>query len=178
MVDKKTIESFAREHGFPDFRWISGNDVRVCHWVRSKCMFGCNSFGRKAACPPNVPSVSDCRHLFREYEHILIIEIRAKVDTDHLEEWSRKINLALLPLERQAFLAGYHKAFVLFMDECRLCEECTMRREDCRNPAMARPCPEALGVDVFSTVRSAGFQIDVVAEYTRDFKKYSFLLVE
>ena len=178
MIDKLSIEALAGKHGFPDFQWISGNDVQVRHWVRFKCMFGCNSYGKRAACPPAVPSVPECRELFVEYDHILVLQIAAQVDPNDLTDWSRQKNLELLSLERAVFLAGHHKTLLLFMDECRLCDDCLPARTDCRKPALARPCPEALGMDVFSTVRSAGFTVEVLTECHQEMKKYAFLLVE
>jgi predicted metal-binding protein len=179
MLDKQAIETIARNHGFHDFRWISGSDVRVRQWVRFKCMFGCDSYGKNGCCPPAVPSVSECRELFLEYDHVLILQITGKTDDpDDRKEWSRKKNLELLPLEREAFLAGHHKALLLFMDECRLCDQCPGTREECRNPLMARPCPEALAVDVFETVRSAGFPLEVLTGYQQEMNRYAFLLVE
>lgn len=178
MVDKQSIESLARKHGFPDFRWISGKDVQVRQWVRFKCMFGCDSYGRKGCCPPAVPSVPECRELFAEYDHILILRISGKTaNPDDREEWSRKKNLELLPLERETFLAGHHKAFLLFMDECRLCDECPGVRAECRKPLMARPSAEALAVDVFSTVRGAGFPLEVLTGRDQEMNRYAFLLV-
>jgi predicted metal-binding protein len=178
-TDKRAIEEIARSHGCADFKWISGADVRVRQWVRFKCMFGCASYGKKGGCPPSVPSVSECRELFGEYEHILVLHLSAKLaHPEDRKEWSRSRNLELLPIERDAFLAGYPKAFLLFMDECRICEDCPGTREDCRNLAMSRPCPEALGVDVFSTVRSAGFRVEVLRDYDQEMNRYAFLLLE
>ncbi|UFS70954.1 DUF2284 domain-containing protein [Geomonas sp. RF6] len=177
-IDREKIEIVARNHGFSECRWIAGKDVQVRQWVRFKCMFGCSFFGKKAGCPPDVPSVSVCREMFSEYADVLILQITATVGPHELTQWSRKTNLALLPLEREVFLAGHHKALLLFVDECRLCDECPATRAECTNPAMARPCPEALGVDVFSTVRSAGFSIEVVREYGQEMRKYAFLLVD
>jgi predicted metal-binding protein len=67
---------------------------------------------------------------------------------------------------------------LLFMDECRLCDECPATRAECRNPSMARPSAEALAVDVFSTVRSAGFPLEVLTGYNQEMNRYAFLLVE
>jgi len=179
MVDKQCIESIASKHGCKDCRWISGGDVKVCQWVRFKCTFGCDSYGKKGTCPPAVPSIPECREFFSEYDHILVLRITSTLDDPNdRKEWSRKKNLALLPLEHEVFLAGHHKAFLLFMDECRLCNECPGTREGCLKPAMARPCPEALGVDVFSTVRKAGFPIEVLTGYSQEMNNYAFLLVE
>ena len=179
MVDRSAIEAMARDCGCEDVRWISGRDVQVRQWVRFKCMFGCGSYGKKGGCPPAVPSVADCREFFGEYEHILILHLTAQLDrADERNEWSRTRNLELLSLEREAFLAGHPKAFLLFMDECRVCEACPGTREACRDQARARPSPEALGVDVFSTVRSAGLTIEVLQEYDQEMNRYAFLLVE
>ncbi len=179
MLDKKTIEAIVRKHGCADFSWISGSDVQVCQWVRFKCMFGCSSYGKKGGCPPAVPSIQECRELFSEYEHILLLHIAVQLDDpEEREEWSRKMNLSLLPVEREVFLAGHRKTMLLFMDECRLCPECPGTRQECRNQGMARPSPEALGVDVFATARRAGFPIEVLSGYEQVMNRYAFLLVE
>jgi predicted metal-binding protein len=179
VIDRERIEQTARENGWTDFKWIAGRDVQVREWVRFKCMFGCGSYGKKGGCPPAVPSIPQCRELFNEYEHILVIHLSATfAHPDERKEFSRKHNAELLKLERAVFLAGHHKALLLFMDECRVCAECPGTRLECRNPRLSRPCPEALGVDVFSTVQSIGFSIEVLTDYTKTMNRYSFLLVE
>ena len=83
-----------------------------------------------------------------------------------------------MKLERDVFVAGYEKAFLLFMDGCSLCKECPGERTECKQPRMARPTPEAMAVDVFSTVRSAGFRIEVLSNYEQAMNRFAFLLVE
>lgn len=178
MLERQTVEALARKHGFADFSWISGNDVQVRQWVRFKCMFGCDSYGKNACCPPEVPSVAECRELFGEYDHILVLRLSVKLaDPTDREEWSRNKNLELLSLERDVFLSGHHQALLLFMDECRLCEECPGTRAKCRKPFMARPSAEALAVDVFATARGAGFSLDILTGYDQEMHRYAFLLV-
>jgi predicted metal-binding protein len=75
MSNRGTIESIAVKNGYRDFRWISGSDIPVCQWVRLKCMFGCDSYGKKGGCPPAVPSIAECRELFAEYDDILLLRI-------------------------------------------------------------------------------------------------------
>ena len=126
-----------------------------------------------------VPSVAECRDLFREYDRILVMRLSTKLDDPKdRAEWCRKKNARLLKLEREVFLSGYHKAFLLEMDECRICKECSAARIDCKKPKLARPSPEALAVDVFNTVRSLGFPIDVLSKYDQTMNRYAFLLVE
>lgn len=176
--DKKTIEDRAKHFGAEECKWMSGKDVRVGQWVRFKCMFGCDSYGKKGGCPPAVPSVAECRGLFKDYDHILVMRLSTKVeDPKDRVAWSHKKNARLIKLERDIFLSGYHKAFLLKMDECRMCKECAATRIDCKKPKLARPSPEALAVDVFGTVRSLGFPIEVLSEYDQTMNRYAFLLV-
>jgi predicted metal-binding protein len=64
------------------------------------------------------------------------------------------------------------------MDECRICSDCPGTRGECRSPKLARPCPEALGVDVFGTVRGVGLPIEVLTGYDQEMHRYAFLLLE
>ena len=178
-MDRSKIESMIREHGYDDFRWISGKDVVVSQWPRFKCMFGCPTYGKKGTCPPSVPSVEECREFFREYKQIAVIHLKKKLDDpEDRKDWSKKTNIDLLKVERGAFLLGHQKAFLLFMDECRICEDCPGSRIECKNLPLARPCPEALGVDVFSTVRKLEFSIEVLTDYKQEMNRYSFLMIE
>jgi predicted metal-binding protein len=178
-MDRKRVESIIHENGYNDFKWVSGSEVVVSQWPRFKCMFGCPTYGKKGNCPPSVPSIPECREFFSEYENIVVIRIQKKLGKpEQLKEWSRETNLHLLELEKAVLLAGYYKAFLLFMDECRICDECSETRNECKSPHLSRPSPEALGVDVFATVRKLGLPIEVLTDNTQEMNRYSFLLVE
>ncbi len=86
--------------------------------------------------------------------------------------------MRLVDLEREIFLAGYMKAFLLPMDTCELCEECVPERADCKHPKRSRPTPEGLAVDVFSTVRSLGYPIEVLKDFSKTMNRYAFLMIE
>ena len=106
-MNKDIIEGIIKRNGFEDFKWISGKDVEVRQWVRFKCMFGCGSYGQKGACPPEVPPVGEYQRLFSEYEHIAVIHITGRVaNLEDRARWSRSINLDLVNLKRDVFLAG------------------------------------------------------------------------
>jgi predicted metal-binding protein len=64
-------------------------------------------------------------------------------------------------LERELFLAGYYKAFAFGSCPCRACRSCDVM-QPCKKPAVARPSMEAVGIDVFATVRANKFRIEVV----------------
>jgi predicted metal-binding protein len=174
----KDIEALFEEHGFDDYKWINPKDIIVSQWVRMKCTFGCSTYGKCASCPPNTPSVSECRDLFDEYNDIAVFHIPVELDhPDDRHELMKQISSKLLKLERAVFLSGYVKAFMLPADNCSICDDCVPSREDCKQPALSRPPPEAMGVDVFSTVRAVGYPIEVLADYDRTMNRYAFLLV-
>ncbi len=179
ILDQSELEKIFKRFKFDDFCWIKASQIEVAHWVRFKCIFGCASYGKKGACPPQVPAVEECRAFFAEYNDAVVFHFAKKVDRpEDRVPWSRSVAKELIRLEREVFLAGYYKAFMLPMDECRFCDRCTGTREDCVKKEDARPGPESLAVDVFSTVRSIGYPIEVLDSYNREMNRYAFLLVQ
>jgi predicted metal-binding protein len=179
MSNSEALAALFVKHGYTDFRWIDPHEIVVAQWVRMKCMFGCAEFGRNASCPPNVPSVPECREFFAGYTRGAIFHFAKTVAApEDRHEWTGSVNAGLIALERAVFLAGYEKAFLLAMDSCGLCEECVGVREECKVPRSARPTPEAMAVDVFSTVRRMGYPIAVLSDYRQAMNRYAFLMIE
>jgi len=179
MADKKKLEEKFNAHNFTDFKWIDSRKIVTAFWVRMKCMFGCNEYGQTATCPPNVPSLSECEQFFKEYNEAVIFHFEKEVaKPEDRFAWTRKLNLKLLKLEGEVFVSGYEKAFLLFMDSCNICEECPGAKEDCKEPKMSRPTPEAMCIDVYSTVRQADYPIHVLSDYAQKMNRYAFLLIE
>ncbi|MBU1206921.1 MAG: DUF2284 domain-containing protein, partial [Proteobacteria bacterium] len=54
------IERIARAHGLDDFKWIQPKMIVTGYWVRAKCNYGCPSYGKRACCPPELPSFAEC----------------------------------------------------------------------------------------------------------------------
>jgi predicted metal-binding protein len=178
-MTKKDLEKIFHKHGFTDFRWLDPKAIVVGQWVRLKCLFGCREYGKTAACPPHVPSVEECERFFREYGRAVVFHLAKKVARpEDRFAWTRRVNLKLLKLEREVFLAGHVKAFLLFMDSCPVCSECSGARATCKEPRLARPTPEAMAVDVFATVRSLGYPIEVLSRYDQTMNRYAFLLID
>lgn len=176
---KTNVESLLARQGYTDYKWIQPEKIVVSQWVRMKCTFGCSEYGKSGCCPPNTPSVFDCRQWFDEYQQVVILHFAKKVDKpEDRKAWSAQVNQGLAKLEREVFLAGYPKAFALFMDSCRLCTECAAARSGCKHPESARPGPEAMAVDVFMTARECGFPIEVLTDFSQTMNRYAFLLIE
>jgi len=179
VVNHEELESLFQIHGYTDYRWIKPEDIVVSQWVRMKCTFGCSEYGQNASCPPNVPSVSECRRFFKEYSTAAVFHFEKTVDKpEDRHAWTREVNLGLVELEREVFLSGCHKAFLLFMDSCCICRKCTGIREECKRPKLARPAPEAMAVDVFATVSKYGYPIEVLRDYCEAMNRFAFLMIE
>ena len=179
MILREEIEKKISDFGFKDFKWLDPEKIIVSHWVRMKCMFGCDEYGRTASCPPNLPSGSECERFFREYKEAVVFHFVKKVaKPEDRFAWTRKINLKLLKLEREIFLSGFERAFLIFLDSCNICQDCPGIKEECKEQKLARPTPEAMCVDVYSTVRQAGYPIHVLSDYEQKMNRYAFLLIE
>lgn len=179
MVDQKNLEAIFKRYGFEHYKWINPKEIVVSHWVRMKCMFGCPDFGKNASCPPHVPSVDECRAFFQEYDNGVIFHIAKQVEKpEDRHVWSREINETFLRLEREVFLSGCFKVFLLNIDSCAVCKDCGSSRAQCVNPGKSRPTAEALGVDVYTTVIQNGFPVHVLSDYSQTMNRYAFLLVD
>lgn len=173
------LDTLFKNHGYENFRWIDPRKIVVSQWVRMKCTYGCNEYGANGSCPPNTPSVDECERFFSEYSHAVIFPFQKQVENpEDRHRWSKKINKDLLKLERAVFLLGYERTFLLFMDSCGMCAECPGDKTECKNQKMSRPSPEAMAVDVFTTVKRFGFPIEVLSDYTKSMNRYAFLLID
>ncbi len=172
------LETIFEDAGFSDYKWIVPEQIVVAQWVRMKCMFGCPNYGRKGACPPQTLSVADCERFFNEYSDAVVFHLRYQNDDyDERIRWTRKTAVKLAELERKVFLAGFERAYMLLFGGCYICEECTGDRTQCKNPERARPAPEGLAVDVFSTVKKLGYPISIRTDTSQAADRYVFLMV-
>jgi predicted metal-binding protein len=175
----KKLEPVFRHSGFKDFKWLDPQNIVVAQWVRLKCMYGCGEYGKTATCPPNVPSVEECEKFFLEYQSAAVFHFEKKLDRpEERHAWTKKLNLDLLKLERTVFLEGHEKAFLLLLDSCNICKQCSGSKLECREPKLARPTPDALAMDVYATVRSLGYPIQVLSNYGQTMNRYAFLMIE
>ena len=178
-MKKAILEKLFKDRGFPDFKWIEAKDIVVARWVRFRCIFGCPVYGKRGTCPPNVPSIDECRQMLSEYNQAAVFHFEKKLENpESRKAWSKPIVARLLDLEREVFLSGYYKTFLISFQSCGSCETCDVDRMNCRNPKLARPGADALGIDVYATVRSIGYPIQVLKDYDEVMNRYAFLLIE
>lgn len=157
----------AAELGAIEAKVISPAKVVTAAWVRLKCQYGCGGYGGCLTCPPHSPTPSETRQVLDCFKHAILV---------HGDERS-DIRKVVAALEREAFLAGYYKAFAYGCGPCSLCRECDFEA-GCRHPEQARPAMEAAGIDVFATARGADCPIEVVSKRGQCQNRYGLVLIE
>lgn len=160
-----------KDLGANDGKIIASKTIITGKWVRLKCQFGCDEYGRRLTCPPYSPTPEYTSKMLRSYQYALFL---------HSDKWGF-INRIVPQLEREIFLDGYYKAFGMGAGPCRLCKRCLPAQKlsgGCRFPELARPAMEACGIDVYATARNNKFPIEVLRK--RDFSGnyYGLVLIE
>lgn len=152
---------------------IPTKDVVTAEWVRQKCLFGCNGFGRRFSCPPYTPAPAETRKVLREYKSAVLIRFlgdvgQTKPDRLVSREMTAYVQNVMYDLEKMAFSAGFYKAFGYTGHQCGLCAHCKAKDDDakitdCVNRRKMRPSMEAAGIDVYATCASVGWDLEVLS---------------
>ncbi len=169
---KKLLEKVfqaLKDGGASEVRLIQAKSIIVDERVRLKCQIPlCDTYGRNLMCPPRLPSVEEFRRALARFSGAILVQVSAplpapsdgRMSEDVFGPAKRLHELVNLG-EKMAFAGGLHFATGLIGGCCRLCEECVAVQGEtkCRFPFKARPSMEAMGIDVFSTLRRAGIPV-------------------
>jgi predicted metal-binding protein len=156
---------------------IPAADVVAAEWVRMKCLYGCDEPGVAKTCPPNgAPSVEQTKRVLAEFDEAILLGVGPIVGEERSDAESRRLNDAALALERELFLAGFHKTWTMGAGPCDVCA-CCRDGAECPTPEKARPSMEGCGIDVFTTVRAAGWEIEPVKTRGDEYSYFALVLV-
>jgi predicted metal-binding protein len=168
LSDETLCRLVGERPGVKAVKMIAPAEVETAAWVRLKCQFGCDGYGQCLVCPPYTPTPEEMRKVLDSYRRAILIHFDREADTK-----------ATVPeLEREIFLHGAWKAFGLGAGPCYFCETCAPQVGGCRHAERARPAMEACGIDVFTTVRKAGFPIEVVRHERQCPNYFGLMLVD
>ena len=168
LCDEELRNIAGRRTGVKDARIVSPSDVETAPWVRLKCRFGCDCYGQCLVCPPFTPTPDQMRKVLDSYGRGVLIHFDSQAD----------VKAIVADLEREIFLRGAWKAFGLGAGPCYFCKKCPVDERLCRHAERARPAMEACGIDVFSTVKKAGFPLEVVRTRRQCPNYYGLILVD
>lgn len=156
---------------------IPVNQVVVADWVRLKCQYGCGGYGERLTCPPHSPTPEVTRQVLGHYRQALLLRMEQAGGWKEETRQRRQMSEVVATLERELFLAGHYRALGMGSGPCALCKECDPA-SPCRFPDQARPSMEACGIDVYTTVRQAGWEIEVVQTKESLFRLFGLVLIE
>ncbi len=166
QLDKGAVlVSRVRALGFRRVKPVPVDMIHVPGWPDMRCRFGCSRYG-SPHCPPHSPSPKKTKEIMEDYTSAILLEG---------EPPTKEFQLRVLKAEKEAFTLGFYKAFAFWAGPCSLCPECP-RTGKCRNTKDSRPSMEGAGIDVFETVRRAGFALRTLDRKT-DFVKYFALIL-
>ena len=131
---------------------INANTIKTAAWTIYKCKFGCGAYGKNHCCPPNAPT-------YKETEEIIKCFTKGILFRTHT---INTITPLAVEMARELFLDGYYKAIAFGDGSCSKCKKCNP--EGCNFPGQVVPSMEASGIDVFSTVRANGLEINTLRE--------------
>lgn len=174
--DLDELVKLVERHG-GEAKVIDTRDIVVDERARLKCMYPpCRWYGSNIMCPPHlklVPSVT--RRIVRMYRYAVLIRLGTPVEDLAGPEWTKrhvphelKLREVVSVVESEAHNMGYYFAMGFAAGECSLCLsqniECdALKTGRCRYPLKARPAMEAAGIDVFATVKKAGWEIHTIS---------------
>lgn len=161
--------------GVSEAKIVPATNIKTAEWVRLKCKFGCDGFGKGLCCPPRTPAPELMKRVLAEYKHALIYSYVC-TRSDYAQK-RRRMHRLVAELERAAFLDGHYKAFGLKDGPCRLCRECDLTG-DCCHPELARPSMESCGIDVYATARNSGIKLEVATRRNGPSKHINLILID
>jgi len=165
--DLKRFAKLAVKMGAHDAKPIDPKNIFVEDWVRLKCQYGCGYYGKSLTCPPYSPTPEQTGRALKGYSHAILMRLPDESMTTH--------NM-VAKLERHVFLSGYHSALGLPAGPCERCQKCNLQH--CLYPRLARPSLEACGIDVYTTARKNGFQIEVLRSKRQKPTYFGILLMK
>jgi predicted metal-binding protein len=172
--DMEKYVAKALEMGATRAKIIKVTEIPVDERVTLKCRIPrCFGYGSGAHCPPNTLTPTELRELLQKY-HLAVffikdvppeVIVRDKTTSKERVAAYQEVYKIVSALESQAFYDGHYLAFGFAAGSCRhtFCyqqDNCqAMEGKRCRFSLIARPSMEAVGIDVFRIVATAGWDI-------------------
>jgi len=146
---------------------ISPQDIFFDFRAILKCRWGCEDFlPDNIRCGTRGTTYQERVEMVKSYNHILLV---------HSHD-ARELSIAVLEIEKAAFLDGYYFAFAI--RTCNLCKICAVQQGNpCPTPEKIRPCDQSFGIDVYKTARNLGLPCNVLQSKNDIQNRYGFVLL-
>ncbi len=185
MNIKETIENLSKvgeKYNVNEIIPLNTSDICLASWVRLKCKYGCDKYGKSWCCPPETPTLEKMQTVLKEYRKALLLCGSLRNGHFYRENQKKRrvqVNTwkGTVALERQLFLAGYYKAFSLVSENCALCKVCSYP-DECKFPKDKRPSVESCSIDIVQTLKKISRQFQIAQNVTSEYNCYSIILLE
>ena len=172
--DLERYRKRALEIGAGQATVVKASEIPVDERVTLKCQIPrCFGYGVGAQCPPHTMTPAELRGLLEKYSWAVLftvdvppeVIVRDKATIEERVAAYQGVYEIVSELESLAFYDGHYFAFGFGAGSCRhtfcgLHETCqAMEGKRCRTSLRSRPSMEAVGIDVFRMVASAGWDI-------------------
>ncbi len=174
LKDLERYREKAIELGADKVTLVRVENIPVDERVTLKCQIPrCFGYGVSAHCPPNTLKPAELRELLKKYTWAVFfikevpseVIIRDKATIKERVAAYQEVYKIVSDVESRAFYDGHYFAFGLGAGSCRhtFCSQqpnCqALEEQRCRFSLVARPSMEAVGIDVYKMVASAGWDI-------------------
>jgi predicted metal-binding protein len=176
------LAKLGKKYNIHEIIALNTMDICVAPWVRLKCKYGCNKYGKSWCCPPETPTPEKMQDILKEYQKAILLCGSLRNGEFYKEnQKKRRIQVntwkGTVALERRLFLAGYYKAFSLVSETCALCKACTYP-DECKFPTDRRPSVESCSIDIFQTLKNINKQFQIAQTVSAEYNCYSIILLE
>jgi len=147
---------------------ISPKDIFFDIRAILKCRWGCDDlFQNNIRCGTRDTTYQERIEMVKSYNNILLV---------HSHD-ARELSVAVLEIERVAFLDGYYFAFAI--RACNLCKVCAIQQGNpCPTPERVRPCDQSFGINVYKTARNLNLPCEVLHNKDDIQNRYGFVLID
>ena len=168
MLKMNGYVRIARELGMLNALLIAPSDIFIDIRTVMKCRWGCEDFfSQSIKCHIRNTTFQERVEMINRYRNILLLQSHN----------ARELSVAVLEIERKAFLDGHYFAFGIRY--CMLCKECAVQHgKSCLTPNKIRPCDQGFGIDVYKTARHHGLPCEVLQNRNDVQNRYGFVLMD
>ncbi|MGO9118633.1 MAG: DUF2284 domain-containing protein [Desulfomonilaceae bacterium] len=168
MSDHQRYVELAKSLKAVNAKMISPKNIFFDIRAMLKCRWGCEDFFHNSVkCGTRGTTYQERVEMIKSYKNILLV---------HSND-ARELSLAVLEIEKAAFLDGHYFAFA--MRTCNLCKVCAAQHgKPCPTPDKVRPCDQSFGIDVYKTARNLGLPCDVLQSKNDVQNRYGFVLID
>jgi predicted metal-binding protein len=140
-----------------DAKVIDPASVVTAPWVRLKCKYGCEMFGREYCCPPETPSPEQTREILDGYQRAILFHYQAAKKEGENDQGAESLPRRACELEGRCSKTAITKPLYSFQGRAVCVLNARSRRTSPVIWLPRQPSMESCGIDVYQTAWNNDF---------------------